>query len=66
MAFCASGDLSQYIKRRGLSASIARNYPSPVAPLNERFPNPKEGGLHEVIVRSFIGQLSESVLPSFA
>lgn len=59
MAFCSSGDLSQYIRRRGLSASIARNFPSTAAPLNERFPNPREGGLNEVIVRCFLGQLSE-------
>jgi hypothetical protein len=57
MAFCSSGDLSQYIKRRGLSASMARNSPASAPNHNERFPNPREGGLNEVIVRCFLGQL---------
>lgn len=51
MAFCASGDLSQHIRRA--ASSKTRD--------TERYPAPKEGGLHEKVVRCFLGQLAEAL-----
>ncbi|TKY86849.1 hypothetical protein EX895_004137 [Sporisorium graminicola] len=63
MAFCASGDLSQYIKKRfdiyeraGIaeSASLTRAQKS-------RYPHPADGGLNETIVRSILTQLAAAL-----
>jgi serine/threonine-protein kinase ULK/ATG1 len=51
MAFCPAGDLSGYLKKRGLVQGL------PVASASS-FPHPKEGGLNAAIVRSFLRQLS--------
>ena len=54
MAYCSAGDLHQYLRKRGevdaLRSSSHKRLPPP-------FPHPKEGGLNEVVVRSFLGQL---------
>lgn len=64
MAFCSAGDLSLYIKKKGdlaaLSASNQGLLPAgqKEAPLGRvMYPNPKEGGLNETIVRCFLGQI---------
>ncbi|KAG0255168.1 Serine/threonine-protein kinase ulk2 [Actinomortierella ambigua] len=46
MEYCAGGDLSQYIKRRGGPPSL---------------PPPPSGGLNEVIVRHFLKQLASAL-----
>lgn len=51
MAFCASGDLSQHIRK----AASSKNREA------DRYPAPKEGGLHEKVVRCFLGQLAEAL-----
>ena len=51
MAFCASGDLSQHIRKAASSKTREA----------ERYPPPKEGGLHEKVVRCFLGQLAEAL-----
>lgn len=67
MPFCSAGDLSQYIKRRGiipaLTASNQGLLPSELELVGgERlrqvlYPHPEEGGLNEVVVKCFLGQL---------
>lgn len=63
MAFCASGDLSQYIKKRfdiyeraGMAApgSLARAQ-------KPTYPHPADGGLNETIVRSILTQLAAAL-----
>ncbi|SJX66583.1 related to APG1-essential for autophagocytosis [Sporisorium reilianum f. sp. reilianum] len=63
MAFCASGDLSQYIKKRfdiyeraGIAepASLTRAQTS-------KYPHPLDGGLNETIVRSILTQLAAAL-----
>ncbi|CDR98972.1 related to APG1-essential for autophagocytosis [Sporisorium scitamineum] len=63
MAFCASGDLSQYIKKRfdiyeraGIAkpASLTRAQKS-------IYPHPIDGGLNETIVRSILTQLAAAL-----
>lgn len=51
MAFCPAGDLSGYLKKRGLVQGLPMTSAS-------SFPHPKEGGLNATIVRSFLRQLS--------
>ena len=73
MAYCSAGDLSQYIRKRGQvealhastssAASIA--YTAPIVPIKELYPHPKEGGLNEVVVRSFLGQLCQYIINRF-
>lgn len=62
MAFSSAGDLSQYIRKRGLveGLSIKDRTTGYRRPIFDNFPHPKEGGLNEVVVRSFLGQLCES------
>uniref|UniRef100_V5E9H3 Serine/threonine-protein kinase ATG1 n=1 Tax=Kalmanozyma brasiliensis (strain GHG001) TaxID=1365824 RepID=V5E9H3_KALBG len=63
MAFCASGDLSQYIKksfdiyeRAGIaeSGAVSRHQ-------KPRYPHPVDGGLNEIIVRSILTQLAAAL-----
>ncbi|KAM0789543.1 hypothetical protein ACM66B_000357 [Microbotryomycetes sp. NB124-2] len=74
MAFCSAGDLSIYIRKRGdLAALTASNQgllPDQDAsrasladsiPRRVMYPHPKEGGLNETIVRSFLGQLVDAL-----
>jgi serine/threonine-protein kinase ULK2 len=58
--FCAGGDLSAYIKKRGRVEGL-EYVPSPgTAPTY--YPHPPTGGLNEVVVRSFLRQLGECYL----
>ena len=66
MGYCSGGDLSGYIKTRGQVEALddsqqldsrGRQLGPPSAPPAPLYPHPKEGGLNEVIVRSFLGQL---------
>lgn len=66
MGYCSAGDLSNYIKKRGMVEGLTESgheakdsqkkslLASAAQPL---YPHPKEGGLNEVVVRSFLGQL---------
>ena len=66
MAFCAAGDLSQYIKKR-YDIPSATEAPAPGQPLvltkrpNTRLPHPVDGGLNETIVRSILTQLTAAL-----
>lgn len=55
MAYCAAGDLSQYIRKRGVVPGL------PTGAADIRYRHPKDGGLHEMVVRCFLGQLSEAL-----
>lgn len=58
MAYCSAGDLSQYIRKRGqipsLTSSMQQAY-------REKYPHPRDGGLNELVVRCFLGQLAEAL-----
>ncbi|EKM57100.1 uncharacterized protein PHACADRAFT_172785 [Phanerochaete carnosa HHB-10118-sp] len=57
--FCAGGDLSNYIKKRGRVEGL-EYVPSPgVAPIY--YQHPKTGGLDEIVVRSFLRQLARAL-----
>lgn len=62
MAFCASGDLSQYIKKRfdiyeraGMPEQALARSQKP------KYPHPIDGGLNETIVRSILTQLAAAL-----
>lgn len=55
MEYCAGGDLSNYIKRRGRVEGLEYTPAPGQAPIY--FPHPRIGGLDEVVVRSFLRQL---------
>lgn len=63
MAFCASGDLSQYIKKRFHiyeRAGIAE--PRPLTRSHKpKYPHPVDAGLNETIVRSILTQLAAAL-----
>ncbi|KAF8523694.1 kinase-like protein [Hysterangium stoloniferum] len=59
MEFCAGGDLSQYIKRRGKIEGLEYS-PSPDAPVIY-YPHPRTGGLDERCVRCFLRQLARAL-----
>ncbi|GAA96795.1 uncharacterized protein L969DRAFT_79771 [Mixia osmundae IAM 14324] len=64
MAFCSAGDLSQYIRHRGQVAALSTATlatPSTSQSALDRYPHPPEGGLNEVIVREFLGQLATAL-----
>ena len=57
MDYCSGGDLSYYIKNRGRLPSldfVPRGGGKAVF-----WPHPEEGGLDEVVVRSFLAQLGQ-------
>ncbi|PCH36885.1 other/ULK/ULK protein kinase [Wolfiporia cocos MD-104 SS10] len=57
--FCAGGDLSNYIKKRGRVEGL-EYVPSPgAAPIY--YPHPRTGGLDEIVVRSFLRQLARAI-----
>ncbi|SOV09870.1 Serine/threonine-protein kinase ATG1 [Ustilago sp. UG-2017a] len=62
MAFCASGDLSQYIKER---FDIYQRAGMPEQSLTRtqepKYPHPLDGGLNETIVRSILTQLAAAL-----
>lgn len=49
MEYCRGGDLSGYIRKRGQVKSLD--------PLPQGVHHPRDGGLHEVVCRAFMGQL---------
>ena len=53
--FCAGGDLSNYIKKRGRVEGLEYVPSAGAAPTY--YPHPKTGGLDEIVVRSFLRQL---------
>lgn len=56
MEYVALGDLSQFIKRREQIKDS--DY---VGNMMQKYPNPKAGGLHEVVVRHFLKQLASAL-----
>ncbi|TFK32395.1 other/ULK/ULK protein kinase [Crucibulum laeve] len=59
MEFCAGGDLTNYIKKRGRVEGL-EYAPSPGAAL-QYYPHPRSGGLDEIVVRSFLRQLARAL-----
>ncbi|EJD51820.1 kinase-like protein [Auricularia subglabra TFB-10046 SS5] len=59
MEYCAGGDLSNYIKRRGRVEGL-EYVPAPGQP-PMYYPHPRIGGLDEVVVRSFLRQLARAL-----
>jgi len=57
MEYCAGGDLTNYIKKRGRVEGL-EYAPTPGAAL-QYYPHPKSGGLDEIVVRSFLRQLGK-------
>ncbi|KAH9912111.1 Pkinase-domain-containing protein [Fomitopsis serialis] len=57
--FCAGGDLSNYIKKRGRVEGL-EYIPSPGA-APTYYPHPRTGGLDEIVVRSFLRQLARAL-----
>ncbi|THH28631.1 hypothetical protein EUX98_g5553 [Antrodiella citrinella] len=57
--FCAGGDLSNYIKKRGRVEGL-EYVPSPGAGPTY-YPHPPSGGLNEIVVRSFLRQLARAL-----
>ena len=65
MAYCAAGDLAQYmqdvrtrIKPGALPQDQVQRRSGPPPTDESLYPHPREGGLNETVVRSFLGQLS--------
>lgn len=56
MEYVALGDLSQFIKRREQIRDSAY-----VGNMMTKYPNPRAGGLHEVVVRHFLQQLASAL-----
>jgi serine/threonine-protein kinase ULK/ATG1 len=56
MEFCELGDLSAFIKKR----ADLENHPQ-TQRMIEKYPNPKVGGLHEVVVRHFAKQMASAL-----
>ncbi|TFY50358.1 hypothetical protein EVG20_g11565 [Dentipellis fragilis] len=59
MEFCAGGDLTNYIKKRGRVEGL-EYVPSPGA-APQYYPHPRTGGLAEIVVRSFLRQLARAL-----
>jgi serine/threonine-protein kinase ULK/ATG1 len=55
MEYCAGGDLTHYIKKRGRVEGLefVPTHDSPP----QYYPHPRTGGLDEIVVRSFLRQL---------
>lgn len=58
MEYCAGGDLTNYIKKRGRVEGL--EYASTTGAALQYYPHPRSGGLDEVVVRSFLRQLGMS------
>ena len=56
MEFCPWGDLSVFLRKREAAARQ-----SDLVDIFKRYPNPKAGGLNEVIVRHFLQQLASAL-----
>ena len=63
MAFCASGDLSQYIKKRfDIYERAGMAEPGSLSRKQQpKYPHPADGGLNEIIVRSILTQLAAAL-----
>ncbi|KAF8624651.1 hypothetical protein AX17_006982 [Amanita inopinata Kibby_2008] len=59
MEFCAGGDLTNYIKKRGRVEGL-EYIPAPGA-APQFYPHPRTGGLNEIVVRSFLRQLARAL-----
>ncbi|KAJ2928467.1 hypothetical protein H1R20_g8618, partial [Candolleomyces eurysporus] len=59
MEYCAGGDLTNYIKKRGRVEGL-EYIPSPGA-APQYYPHPRTGGLDEIVVRSFLRQLARAL-----
>lgn len=59
MEYCAGGDLTNYIKKRGRVEGL-EYIPSPGA-APQYYPHPRSGGLDEIVVRSFLRQLARAL-----
>ncbi|KAH7926929.1 Pkinase-domain-containing protein [Leucogyrophana mollusca] len=59
MEYCAGGDLTNYIKKRGRVEGLEYS-PSPGAAL-QYYPHSRSGGLDEIVVRSFLRQLARAL-----
>jgi serine/threonine-protein kinase ULK/ATG1 len=57
MDYCSGGDLSFYIKKRGRLPTL--EYVPQSGGKEQYWPHPEEGGLDEIVVRCFLGQLGE-------
>lgn len=61
MDFSSGGDLSQYIRNKGTlsndPASLSKSFVQAAA----QYPHPKDGGLHQRVVRSFLEQLASAM-----
>lgn len=58
MEYCAGGDLTNYIKKRGRVEGL--EYVPHLGAPPQYFPQPRTGGLTEIVVRSFLRQLGTS------
>ncbi|ETN38611.1 uncharacterized protein HMPREF1541_06648 [Cyphellophora europaea CBS 101466] len=56
MEYVALGDLSQFIKKRDTI-----RHSELLGNMMEKYPNPRVGGLHEVVVRHFLQQLASAL-----
>ncbi|KAJ7720914.1 other/ULK/ULK protein kinase [Mycena metata] len=59
MEYCAGGDLTNYIKKRGRVESLEYIPSEGAAP--QYYPHPRTGGLDEIVVRSFLRQLARAL-----
>ncbi|KZT25995.1 kinase-like protein [Neolentinus lepideus HHB14362 ss-1] len=59
MEYCAGGDLTNYIKKRGRVEGL-EYIPGPGMP-PQYYPHPRTGGLDEIVVRSFLRQLARAL-----
>ncbi|KDQ51690.1 hypothetical protein JAAARDRAFT_40928 [Jaapia argillacea MUCL 33604] len=59
MEYCAGGDLTNYIRKRGRVEGL-EYIPSPGSP-PQYYPHPRAGGLDEIVVRSFLRQLARAL-----
>jgi len=58
MEYCAGGDLTHYIKKRGRVEGL-EYIPEPGA-APQYYPHPRTGGLAEIVVRSYLRQLGRA------
>ncbi|KAH8928133.1 Pkinase-domain-containing protein [Atractiella rhizophila] len=59
MFYCSMGDLSLYIPKRHANPEAQKREMS--LGLGKEYPNPPDGGLNEMVVRDFCGQLTEAM-----
>ncbi|CAO1636703.1 unnamed protein product [Sympodiomycopsis kandeliae] len=60
MDYSSGGDLSQYIKRKGVLAqdcSLSKSFMA----ASRDYPHPPDGGLHRQVIRSFLAQLASAM-----